>query len=100
RRGHRQSQRCGFRDPARRVEEVDRGALVAQRSDSAGAPLLEMRSITKRFPGVTALRGVSLSLERGEVLALTGENGAGKSTLMKVLCGAHAPDEGELFIDG
>ena len=48
-------------------------------------PLLEMRDIVKSFPGVQALRGVSLSLRPGEVLALLGENGAGKSTLMKVL---------------
>ncbi len=64
------------------------------------APLLEMRGIVKSFPGVKALRGVSLSLRAGEVLALLGENGAGKSTLMKVLGGAHRADEGELRIDG
>jgi ribose transport system ATP-binding protein len=59
-----------------------------------------MRSITKRFPGVVALQGVSLRLSRGEVLALTGENGAGKSTLIKVLGGAHTPDEGEILVHG
>ena len=63
------------------------------------ACLLQMRGITKRFPGVVALQGVSLELGRGEVLALMGENGAGKSTLMKILGGAYAPDEGELLID-
>ena len=57
-------------------------------------PLLSMRGITKRFPGVVALQGVSLSLKKGEVLALMGENGAGKSTLMKILGGASQPDEG------
>ena len=67
---------------------------------AAGNLLLQMRGITKRFPGVIALQGVSLELNRGEVLALMGENGAGKSTLMKVLGGAYAPDEGELRIDG
>ena len=59
-----------------------------------------MRGITKRFPGVTALSDVSLTLNAGEVLALMGENGAGKSTLMKVLGGAERPDTGEIAIDG
>src|SRR5256714_3480613 len=62
--------------------------------------LLAMRGITKRFPGVVALKDVSLELRGGEVLALMGENGAGKSTLMKILGGAYPPDEGELLIDG
>ena len=63
-------------------------------------PLLEMRGISKRYPGVKALTAVDLSLERGEVLALMGENGAGKSTLMKVLAGAVRPDAGGIFVDG
>ncbi|XXS81677.1 sugar ABC transporter ATP-binding protein [Sorangium sp. So ce176] len=62
--------------------------------------LLAMSAINKRFPGVVALQGVSLSLGPGEVLALMGENGAGKSTLMKILGGAQQPDEGEIRIDG
>jgi ribose transport system ATP-binding protein len=63
-------------------------------------PLLEVCQIRKRFPGVQALDGVSLTVEAGEVLAVVGENGAGKSTLMKVLAGIHRPDEGELLLDG
>ncbi len=63
-------------------------------------PLLEVRGLTKTFPGVKALTGVDLSLKKGEILALLGENGAGKSTLIKVLGGAHLPDEGTVTIDG
>jgi ribose transport system ATP-binding protein len=64
------------------------------------APLLELRAIVKRFPGVLALNGVSLSVQPGEVIALIGENGAGKSTLMKVLGGVHQPDAGEILCEG
>ncbi len=66
-----------------------------------GTPLLEMRGISKTFPGVKALNGVQLKAWGGEVLALMGENGAGKSTLMKILSGAYQADPGgELLIDG
>src|SRR5262245_48542743 len=70
------------------------------RSPGATAPLLAMRGIHKRFPGVHALRGVDLEVKRGEVHALVGENGAGKSTLMHILAGLFPPDEGSLELDG
>ncbi len=63
-------------------------------------PLLELRSVTKTYPGVTALNDVSVSLRKGEVLGLIGENGAGKSTLMKVLGGVVAPTSGSIVLDG
>ena len=63
-------------------------------------PRLEMRGIVKQFPGVRALNGVSLDVRAGEAHVLLGENGAGKSTLVKVLCGVHAPDSGEIRVDG
>jgi len=66
-----------------------------------GPPALEMRRISKTFPGVRALRDVELKAWTGEILALMGENGAGKSTLMKILSGAHRADPGgEILIDG
>jgi len=64
------------------------------------APVLEVRSVGKQFPSVRALDDVSLTLDRGEVLAVLGENGAGKSTLMKILAGVQAPSEGEIFVGG
>ncbi len=64
------------------------------------APLLEARSLSKSFPGVRALKGVSLSVQRGELLAVIGENGAGKSTLMKILAGVQVADSGEILLDG
>jgi monosaccharide ABC transporter ATP-binding protein, CUT2 family (TC 3.A.1.2.-) len=62
--------------------------------------LLEMRNISKSFPGVKALDNVSFRLRKGTVHALMGENGAGKSTLMKILFGIYTEDEGEIYIEG
>lgn len=61
---------------------------------------LEMRSITKVFPGVVANDGVDLVVEKSSIHALVGENGAGKSTLMRILYGMYAPDAGQIFLDG
>ena len=63
-------------------------------------PVIRMRSISKSFGGVHALKNVQLDIFSGEVHALLGENGAGKSTLIKVITGVHQPDEGEIELNG
>ena len=65
-----------------------------------GKPILEMRQITKSFPGVRALKKVDLALRAGEVHCLVGENGAGKSTLIKMMTGAHSMTSGEMLVNG
>ncbi len=65
-----------------------------------GRKILEVRNVTKTYPGVVALDNVSFDVEEGEILALIGENGAGKSTVIKTIAGAIQPDSGEILIDG
>jgi len=62
--------------------------------------IVEMKHITKRFPGIVANDDITLQIQKGEIYALLGENGAGKSTLMSMLFGMYEPDEGELWIRG
>jgi ribose transport system ATP-binding protein len=69
-------------------------------SSASLSPLLEVRHVSKQFAGVRALEDVSLTLDRGEVLAVVGENGAGKSTLMKIVAGVETPSAGEILVDG
>jgi len=61
---------------------------------------LEVKEVSKSFPGVKALDNVSFQLDKGEIHALVGENGAGKSTLIKILCGVYKEDAGSIFLDG
>src|SRR3546814_2043565 len=66
----------------------------------SGTPLVEMRSICKRFGGVQAVDDVTVDLYPGEVVGVLGHNGAGKSTLIKMLAGAYPADSGEIYING
>lgn len=77
---------------------MERDRSTARTSD--GRLLLEVRGVSKSFPGVKALQDMRLELRHGEVLALVGENGAGKSTLMKLLSGIYTADGGQFYLDG
>ena len=69
-------------------------------SDKRKSHILQIQDIDKSFPGVHALKSVSLTLSKGQVLALVGENGAGKSTLIKILGGAFKADKGKIVLQG
>ena len=73
---------------------------MTESEQESGQPILAVKNITKRFPGVLALDNVSVEFYPGEVHAVVGENGAGKSTLMKVMAGAYRPDGGEIYFGG
>jgi len=79
---------------------VQESIVVAQTEERATPPAVEMRGISKAWPGVVANDHVNLEVRKGEIHALVGENGAGKSTLMNILYGLIHPDSGEIFING
>ena len=75
-------------------------AAWRQMGENMADYIVEMKHITKRFPGITANDDVTIQIKKGEIFALLGENGAGKSTLMSMLFGMYEPDEGEIYIRG
>ena len=79
---------------------MQQSTVVAQTEERATPPAVEMRGISKAWPGVVANDHVNLEVRKGEIHALVGENGAGKSTLMNILYGLIHPDSGEIFING
>jgi simple sugar transport system ATP-binding protein len=88
----------GSTSRARFVVSIASG--ITMNEHQASEPLLQVVGVHKRFTGVHALRGVTLSFARGQIYHLLGENGCGKSTLIKIISGAQPPDEGELVIEG
>jgi general nucleoside transport system ATP-binding protein len=83
-----------------RMELVKASFILRIRYGKNMAPILELRNITKRFPGVLANDQINLTLNQGEIHALLGENGAGKTTLMNILYGLYEQDEGEILVHG
>jgi ABC-type sugar transport system ATPase subunit len=75
-------------------------AATAPEPRTEGVEALRAEGIVKRFGSITALDGLSIHVDRGEILGILGDNGAGKSTLLKILTGFHQPTEGKLFVDG
>ncbi len=78
----------------------DESAALYSRAADSGAPVLEVRGITKRYGALTALNGVDLALHPGQVVGLVGDNGAGKSTLLNIMAGSLAATSGEVFVGG
>jgi ribose transport system ATP-binding protein len=79
---------------------IDTQRVTCRRVDPAAQPLLEVRGLVKRYPGVVALAGVDFEVRPGEIVGLIGKNGAGKSSLIKIIAGAERPDEGVLLFSG
>ena len=82
------------------MTEASASPAVSVGAATSAPPIIECRDLHKWYAGVHALKGVSLTIMRGEVVGLVGDNGAGKSTLIKIISGVHSPDRGEIVFDG